>query len=258
MSRSTSTAQPPLRRQSEKYRGGYYTPPRVADFLASWAIQTRSATILEPSAGDGGLVSAAAKYLKSLAQVTAVELLPEEAAKIQIRTGGEPTVHSGDFFKWFLREQPFATFDAVVGNPPFIRYQNFPEEHRQPAFSLMRNEGLHPTRLTNAWLPFVVASTLALKPGGRLALVLPAELLQVNYAAELRSYLARRFNHLTLITFRSLMFDGIQQETVLLLGERGDSEGGTISIADFDTADDIDERTPQQAQPRSSRSRPRK
>ena len=104
----------------------------------------------------------------------------------------------------------------------------------------MRAEGLHPTRLTNAWLPFVVASTLALKPGGRLALVLPAELLQVNYAAELRGYLARRFSHLTLATFRSLVFDGIQQETVLLLGERGDSDGATISIAEFDSADDMD------------------
>ena len=170
-----------------------------------------------------------------------MELLPEEAATISSRTNGEASVHSGDFFQWFLREQPLAAFDAAVGNPPFIRYQNFPEEHRQPAFDLMRAEGLHPTRLTNAWLPFVVASTLALRPGGRLALVLPAELMQVNYAAELRTYLARRFSQLTLITFRSLVFDGIQQETILLLGERGDSDGGTISIAEFDAADDIHE-----------------
>ena len=104
----------------------------------------------------------------------------------------------------------------------------------------MRTEGLRPSRLTNAWLPFVVASTLALKQGGRLALVLPAELLQVNYAAALRGYLARRFSHLTLVTFRELAFEGIQQETILLLGERADSAGGTISIAEFDSADNID------------------
>ena len=240
MPRSRPAVQPPLTDLSPKSRGGYYTPPRIADFLASWAIQSRRAATLEPSAGDGGIVAAAAKYLESPAQITAVELLTEEAAQISRRTGGLATVHSGDFFKWFLREQPLAAFDAVVGNPPFIRYQNFLEEHRQPAFELMRAEELHPTRLTNAWLPFVVASTLALKPGGRLALVLPAELLQVNYAAELRGYLARRFSHLTLATFRSLVFDGIQQETVLLLGERGDSDGATISIAEFDSADDMD------------------
>ena len=226
---------------STKSRGGYYTPDRIAAFLAKWAITTPSASVLEPSAGDGTIVAAIAEHVTSLSQVTAVELVPSEAAAIRSRTDGQAVVHAGDFFEWFLREHPLAAFDAVVGNPPFIRYQSFLEEHRQRAFAIMRAEELHPSRLTNAWLPFVVASTLALRPGGRLALVLPAELLQVNYAAQLRRYLARRYRHLTIVTFRSLVFDGTQQETVLLLGERGDSRDATISIAELDGAGAIDD-----------------
>ena len=225
---------------SVKSRGGYYTPAPIAEFLAQWAVTRDTAAVLEPSAGDGALVAALAPRVSSLSQVTAIELVPSEAAAIRQRTDGEASVISGDFFRWFLHEQPLAGFDAVVGNPPFIRYQNFSEEHRQRAFSIMQAEELHPTRLTNAWLPFVVASTLALKPGGRLALVLPAELLQVNYAAELRGYLARRFRHLTIVTFRSLVFEGIQQETILLLGERGDSPGATISVVDLDGAAQVE------------------
>lgn len=112
-------------------------------------------------------------------------------------------------------------YEAIVGNPPFIRYQNFQEEQRGIAFQIMKQAGLRPTRLTNAWVPFIVTSTLLLKEhGGRLAMVIPAELLQVNYASELRLFLAHFYSRITLITFKKLVFEGIQQEIVLLLGER--------------------------------------
>lgn len=64
----------------------------------------------------------------------------------------------------------------------------------------MRREGLRPTRLTKAWVPFVVASTVLVREGGRVGLVLPAELLQVGYAAQLRDFLLRRFRDITLLT----------------------------------------------------------
>ena len=53
----------------------------------------------------------------------------------------------------------------------------------------MRSLGLRPTRLTNAWVPFVVAAAMLVRDGGRVGLVLPAELLQVTYAAPLRDFL---------------------------------------------------------------------
>lgn len=94
-------------------------------------------------------------------------------------------IHSGDFFAYchtHLNDKRH--FDAIIGNPPFVRYQNFPEEQRRIAFYLMQRAGLHPNRLTNTWVPFLVAASLLLNPGGRLAMVIPAELLQVNYAVD--------------------------------------------------------------------------
>ena len=41
----------------------------------------------------------------------------------------------------------------------------------------MQRAELHPNRLTNAWVPFLVAATLLLNKTGRLAMVIPAELL---------------------------------------------------------------------------------
>lgn len=221
-----------------KYRGGYYTPDAIANFLAEWAVSDSSACVLEPSAGDGQLVSAAARRVAFPGSVVAVELDPEEAEKGAAKGSANTTVVTGDFFAWFRDNCTPGTFDAVLGNPPFIRYQHFREEHREVAFELMRAEGLHPSRLTNAWLPFVAASTRALRPGGRLALVLPAELLQVTYAAELREYLARKYSHLTVVTFRELVFDGILQETVLLLGIRQDSVA-QIAFVELRGLDDL-------------------
>ncbi len=127
----------------------------------------------------------------------------------------------------------------VIGNPPFIRYQNFPEEFRKIAFRLMQRAGLHPNRLTNAWLPFLVVSSLLLKKQGRLAMVIPAELFQVNYAAEVRKFLSDYFSQLTIITFEQLVFEGIQQEVVLLLGERDSSENTGIWVVELQRIDDL-------------------
>ena len=57
------------------------------------------------------------------------------------------------------------------------------------------------------------------RDGGRLAMVVPAELLQVQYAAELRERLPRLFDAVYVIAFDRLVFPAIQQEVLLLLGD---------------------------------------
>src|SRR5690606_40479823 len=44
---------------------------------------------------------------------------------------------------------------------------------------------------------------------------------------------------LHIVTFRKLVFDGIQQEVVLLLGERQDCESARIRVLELDTAADL-------------------
>ncbi len=238
----------------QKLRGGYYTPKSIADFLADWAIQTPTTQVLEPSCGDGTLLESAFEALircgsertTAPSLVHGIELDPQEAQKASERlvvlsgSALPAQIHIGDFFAYcqkYLFEHRL--FDAVIGNPPFIRYQNFPEEHRAIAFYLMQRAGLHPNRLTNSWVPFLVAATLLLNEHGRLAMVIPAELLQVNYAAELRCFLSQYYTYITLITFKKLVFNRIQQEIVLLLGERNGSEHTGIRTIELDGIDDL-------------------
>lgn len=217
---------------TDKLRGGYYTSASVAEWICAWAIRDIKETILEPSCGDGAFLEAAANRLTALGATPAkiainlrgVEIVSGEASSARERlkpllgSAADAVVVSSDFFAWWQNaNQP--TFDVIIGNPPFIRYQSFPEPHRTLAMTIMGEQGLTPNRLTNIWVPFVVAATASLKKGGRLALVLPAEILQVTYAAQLRSFLTDRFKRIDVVACNELFFEKAEQEVVLLLAD---------------------------------------
>ena len=222
-----------------KLRGGYYTPEALTDFVTKWAIRREADTVLEPSCGDGAFLSSIVRRLKEIGasdkqiqdNVLGIELDENEAEKA--RDHGTD-IACCDFFTFYMDSiEEKKKYDVILGNPPFIRYQNFQEEYRKIAFSLMEKHGFHPNRLTNIWLPFLLLSCEALKPGGRLGMVIPAELFQVDYAAEARLFLSTFFDSLVLVTFKQLVFDGIQQEVVLLLGEKDSYKKG-IQVAELD------------------------
>lgn len=249
---------------NQKLRGGYYTPKLIADFLARWAVQTKDVQILEPSCGDGVFLQSSIERLASMGsdlsnvsnQILGIEIDPEEATKAleSIKAYGVPEssnpLHVGDFFsyckdhlleEYLLDSAPRKrkTFDVVIGNPPFIRYQHFPEEYRKNAFDIMKRAGLQPNRLTNMWVPFVIASALLVKENGRFAMVLPAELFQVKYAAETREFLSNFFSKITIITFQKLAFKGVQQEIILFLGERNGAKNSGIRIIELNSSLDL-------------------
>ncbi len=215
-----------------KLRGGYYTPTELADWIVAWCVRSSTDEVLEPSSGDGRFLEAVGRRLSLLGaptisiakQITGVEVAEVEAEKAvaALRTviglDANEAVIVSDFFEWWHRSGR-GLFDAVVGNPPFIRYQSFPEPHRGHAMKVLRDLGLHPNKLTNSWVPFVAASVRALRPGGRIGFVLPAELLQVTYAAQLRTFLVENFREIHILTCNELFFDKAEQEVVVLLAD---------------------------------------
>ncbi len=193
--------------------------------------------------GLGATREAATRNIKG------IELISAEAdvarARLRPALGRQvmQVVQTSDFFAW-RQELKERRFTVVLGNPPFIRYQSFPEPSRTHAIRLMVTAGLKPNRLTNIWVPFIVGATVTLAEGGRLAMVVPAELLQVSYAAQLRAFLTERFEHVGLIACDELFFEGAEQEVLLLLAEgaRGPELSGTncrVSLAQLDSVKNI-------------------
>lgn len=236
---------------SKKLRGGYYTPQAIADFICKWAITKPTQKVLEPSCGDGNFIESAIRRFKELGVpnnklfglIKGIELVNGEANKSKQRAEkyglNSTTILNTDFFHYIANANGEAHFDVVVGNPPFIRYQNFPEEHREIAFRLMEEMNLYPNKLTNIWVPFLVISASSLNQFGKLAMVIPAELFQVKYAAETRIFLSNFFSRITIITFKKLVFDKIQQEVVLMLCEKDVKTNKGIRVLELNNLEEL-------------------
>jgi len=206
----------------QKLRGGFYTEMVIASFLARWVNVIRPKSLLEPSCGDGVFLSAIEDaQIASLRRITACELNDEEAQKATRRTRLPVKVQQTDFLRWYLfHAQNEEGFDAVVGNPPFIRYQYLPAEQQFLAERIFGQLGLPFTKHTNAWVPFVLASIKLLKPGGRLAMVIPSEIFHIPHAQSLRRYLADQCAKVLVLDPTEIWFSETLQGTVLLLAEK--------------------------------------
>ena len=209
----------------QKLRGGYYTPPDLAAFLVRWINGIEPNHVLEPSCGDGAFLIEAAKWLQGVS-VTGFEIDPSEASKA-FNVGKELglndlTIYNGDFLGWAALRlgRNYQEFDAVLGNPPFIRYQYLPPVFKDRAERIFGKLKCKFTKHTNAWVPFILASVAMLRPGGRLAMVAPSEILHVAHAQSLRTYLERQCRRVVIIDPEELWFDGTLQGAVLLMAEK--------------------------------------
>ncbi len=173
-----------------KARGAFFTPPAISRYLVEWAIQSSSDTVLEPSCGEASFLLAAARRLESFPdrplflnqQLHGVEIHKDSAdhAHALLKAEGyEAKINVEDFFTY----ESSLKFSAVIGNPPFVRYQNFSGTVRTKSLEAALAQGVRLSGLANSWAAFVVKAALHLAPEGRLALVLPAKLLTVGYAA---------------------------------------------------------------------------
>lgn len=211
--------------EARKARGAFFTPAELTGFVAQWTIRSPGDRVLEPSCGEAAFLLSAGDRLKTLGarqigegQLQGIEIHEASARGAQALLAScelSARIWAGDFFD----ASPTEPFDAVIGNPPYVRYQQFAGEARAKAQQIALRQGVRLAGLASSWAAFVVHASSFLKPGGRLGLVLPAELLTVNYAAPVREFLMRRFAQVRIVLFEGLVFPGVIAEVILLLAE---------------------------------------
>lgn len=224
---------------AEKLRGGFYTPDKIAEFVLRWGINGSSnSEILEPSCGDGAFLEQIYRNKFKYKSITAVELDEVEATKASLIPLKDRQVINSDFHTYC--NSTGQRFDLIVGNPPYIRYQFFDRKQQVEAEDIFIKAGLTYSKLTNAWVSFVVGSSLLLKDeGGKIGFVLPAEILQVSFAQQLRNFIAHFYNKINIISFEKLVFPKIQQEVVLLLCEKNNTKDHLIEHIELKDADSL-------------------
>ena len=235
-----------------KARGAFFTPPAIADFLGRWAIKTPEARVLDPTCGEAVFLLAAAQRLQALGcssaavaeQLSGVDLhqpsLDASAALLGELEASASFVCS-DFFELPTPAQigdRVGWQDAVIGNPPFVRYQEHRGDVRKRSVAAALAQGVRLSGLASSWAATLVHASAFLKPTGRLAMVLPAELLTVGYAEPIRRWLRRRFAVVNLVMFERLQFHDADENVVLLVAH-GTGPCDSFCLFHVDDADDL-------------------
>ncbi len=231
----------------QKLRGAYYTPLQLSNAMVSLFISEDIHTVLEPSCGDGVFIDSLRQLglINQIVSVDAVEIEPDEALKVQNSYSNYNNIHvlNEDFFEFYSRMiNSKKQYDLILGNPPYIRYQYLTETQRELQSKILTSHGMKANKLINAWVAFLVACVQLLSDNGKIALVIPAEILQVAYAEDLRLFLSEHLAKITLVTFEQLVFPDIEQEVVVFIGEKGTEEKGIriiemSDLTDFETLD---------------------
>ncbi len=198
-----------IRQLTKKEKGAYYTPDDVVSTLLEWAVRDEDDRLIDPACGDGRFIAGHRNSVGIEQDVT--------AAGAAIARAPWALIHEGDFFAWAA--DTTERFDCAAGNPPFIRYQHFSGMTRARALDLCARLGADFSGLTSSWAPFIAATVGLLKPGGRLAFVVPAEIGHASYAAPLLDYLIERFGIVHVVAVREKVFPELSEDCWLLFAD---------------------------------------
>ncbi|MCW5774092.1 MAG: N-6 DNA methylase, partial [Rhodospirillaceae bacterium] len=196
----------------------FFTPPKIAALMAEWAIAPSARSLLDPALGMGVLVRAALARKNDLA-ITAFE---KDPLILRAFLGTRPDLGKiepllGDF----LTHEPAAPFDAVLMNPPYLRHHDLNYEF-DIFEEFSRRHRLKISRLSNAYLLFVVKACAGLNPGGRASVIIPTEWMNANFGTAMKEFLIARGYLRQIIYFSNCsdIFDDALTTACVLLLER--------------------------------------
>ena len=194
-------------------RGQFFTPRPLVELMADLAEIRPGERVLDPTCGSGTfLVVAKARG----ADVDGIEVDPELVALCRLNLalhGANPrAVRMADLF----REAPTEQWDVILANPPFsVRIDDaLALQH----FSLAAGRG----RVASDTL-FLQAAHDRLRPGGRLAVVLPRSVISNDSNAWLRAWLSARFVRRAIVSLPEGVFrpfGGTSARAVILVLEK--------------------------------------
>lgn len=209
----------------------FYTPASTATGLVSWAIRTGHERILEPSFGGGALIEAATTRAMSLGSSALPELVGFDIDKAAV--DGLQSNYRDDpihlIWQDFLEVDPAAhgAFDVILSNPPFTRNHAISPERR----AALRKR-FNTTGAAGIWVHFVLHAIRFLRPGGRLACVVPASCFFADYAKDLLDRLCADFRDVELLRLneKPQWIGGAQEPGAFLLAD-GYLEGSCEDVA---------------------------
>lgn len=255
--------------------GQYYTSFSLADLIVSLTVDSPNDQVLDPAVGTGTFLLRAHNRLKVTTSLSHPEVLDRlwgvdisgfatELAVINLcrqdldSQSNFPRVAVRDFFDLqptdrlkfppaqnlsdepVRVEVPLPLFDAVVGNPPYVRSQQLDDldsAYKDKLAALAAQAGVASASKFDAFAYFLVHARDFLRPGGRLGFVTSAAWLTSTYGNALKAYLLKSYQPVVLLFSTSEpFFPGVAVDTVVLILEaRAASTGDALRSIRFAT-----------------------
>lgn len=207
--------------RDERHRyGQHYTPQSVARLLAAFAVRSETDLVFDPSCGDGRLLLEALRLKREFAprrgsarnsgEVYGADR-STQAVELAAKTGAQVAV--ADFFDIApaaaLTESIIlpAAFDAIIGNPPYIRQELMGTRYKQRIARRMKldraaSDEIHWPRWSgrsDIYVYFFAHAIRFLNPGGRLVFLTASSWLDVGYGSALREFMLANFRVIAVI-----------------------------------------------------------
>lgn len=206
---------------SKHKHGQYFTPRHVAELMVSLLKTKKSGKVLEPSSGKGVFIDALLD--RNFQNVTAIEIDPELAEHDKI------DVINSSFISW----NSTSKYDAVIGNPPYIRWKNLREADRDEVIS-SKHWGKLLNSLSDYLMVFIVNSVDNLNEGGELIFVTPSFWLHTQHSNSVRQYMLANGSFTELITFgETQVFPGVASSIIIFRYQRGSKKKSHIHHYQF-------------------------
>ncbi|MET3963072.1 adenine-specific DNA-methyltransferase [Marmoricola sp. OAE513] len=234
-----------------KETGSVFTPQSVADFMAAEAITPARgrATVVDPSCGCGALLVAALRRLHALTGRRASRIIAEQLygsdidagsiervkvllSLVALELGDDTKVISfnlvcrdsilDDFETFFPAAR---TFDVVIGNPPYVRFQKLGDYERT---SIARSYVTASKGNFNLYFAFFELAAQLRAPGGAIAYITPSNYLRASSAAPLRMAMSLNQMATKIVDFgHAAVFPTAATYTAITIGDLAEPAGQT-------------------------------
>ena len=150
----------PFEVSKNKRYGQFFTPKEIVDFMINLITKDHKCAILEPCAGKG-------VFLESLSKIGYDAIRAYEIDK-SLQNSSNVKICYSDFLETTLDEK----YDVIIGNPPYVRWKNIPENLKETLKTnlLWSNNRIG---LNDLLYFFIIHSINKLKPNGELIFITP-------------------------------------------------------------------------------------
>jgi type I restriction-modification system DNA methylase subunit len=240
--------------------GQFYTPRPVADLLVAFSLDGERPLVLDPGCGSGTFLMSAYSFLAHQSRLSHKQLLSilwgfdispfaAELAVINLyrqdmaEYENFPRIVSGNFFERLPGQTidfpppraskgnrkvpvPVPKFDAIVGNPPYLRSQNQDDldaAYREKLYSCAARAGFRASTKSDLFAFFIYHATQFMRSGSRLGFVTPASWLTADYAMSLQEAFLSKIRLIAVIGSNAeSFFPQVDVNAVLLVAEVSD------------------------------------